>query len=200
MANSTPTRPPALAADSSSEPLNRIKRGPAPCDVAAASGCVCAAAGKRASRPAKQAAAQIDPLRIKRIKRYLPPGRTVVLDGNFLGVYTNDCSPGKHFFPGTNVAYAQGLRALASQCGSGAGSGFTSKSTKPASSSQPFNSSDENTQPLSVVSAMVTANRAENCGAVCVGSVIMSITCTMPPGFKASNALRASLRISSGDS
>src|SRR3954454_13472150 len=75
-----------------------------------------------------------------------------------------------------------GLRALAIQCGIGAGKGLTAYSVKPAASSQPPSSADENTQPVFAVNAMLTANSAENLGAVWVGSVIMSITYTEPPG------------------
>ena len=48
----------------------------------------------------------------------------------------------------------------------GGGTGRVSPGVNPASRIQPFSSSSENTQPFVVVSAMLTAQSAENFGAV----------------------------------
>ena len=55
---------------------------------------------------------------------------------------------------------------------------------KPASLSHPSSSFSENTQPFCVVSAMFTANNAENGGWVWLASVIMSSTLIRPPGTR----------------
>ena len=75
--------------------------------------------------------------------------------------------------------------AVTSQCGIGGGTGRVSPGSNPASRIHPFSSSSENTQPFAVVSAMLTAKSAENFGAVCVRSVIMSRTRRRPPGLSA---------------
>ena len=49
------------------------------------------------------------------------------------------------------------------------------KILKPAAFVQPSSSAEEKTHPESVVSAMFTANKAENLGAVFEGSAIISM-------------------------
>src|SRR5580700_3605880 len=77
MANSTPVKAPGLDAASASVPLNRIKRGTAPCSegavVATVCGCVCAISGERLSRWAKQIDAQMVRIHIAQKPPQLEP-------------------------------------------------------------------------------------------------------------------------------
>src|SRR5580693_1105405 len=77
MANSTPVKAPGLDAVSVSVPLNRIKRGTAPCSagavVAGVCGCVCAINGERVSRWAKQIDAQMVRIHITQKPPQLEP-------------------------------------------------------------------------------------------------------------------------------
>ena len=92
------------------------------------------------------------------------------------------------------------LRAVISQCGMGDGRGCTVIPVNPAVSIHPRISASENTHPSRVVYAMFTANKAENCGAACVASVIRSITTTRPPGRKDWKARRIRSTMEAADS
>ena len=100
-----------------------------------------------------------------------------------------------------NMKIGQGyLRAVTNQCGIGGGTVNVASGTNPASAIHPLSSASEKTQPFCVVSAMFTANKAENFGAVCVSSVIMSSTMMRPPGLSARLARFRMSTICAGDS
>ena len=89
---------------------------------------------------------------------------------------------------------------VTNQCGIGGGTVNVASGTNPASAIHPLSSASEKTQPFCVVSAMFTANKAENFGAVCVSSVIMSSTMMRPPGLSARLARFRMSTICAGDS